>query len=137
MSGLRCPSCNGRTTVRGQKSNRRRRECSSCGHSFTTWEIATPPAELAVKVACEPPPHRPGWGRPRGERRTTNPLTCAVLDAIERSGLDDKWIAAKAGLPKGTISNWRLDRTTPNGNQIAWVLTVLGATFSIHDGATP
>lgn len=43
VDGVQCPACNGESRVidsrDGEDSRRRRRECGSCKHRYTTYEI--------------------------------------------------------------------------------------------------
>ncbi len=52
---MNCPRCDSATSIletrkaEGGSALRRRRECSSCGHRFTTYERAVPEALVVIK----------------------------------------------------------------------------------------
>jgi len=73
-------------------------------------------------------------GRPKGPIKTKNPLVRAVLEAIDRAGYTDQYVARRAGLGKNELSNWRRGQhDNPTVIRIAWTLTAIGAQVWVVD----
>lgn len=73
-------------------------------------------------------------GRPKGAIRTKNPLVRAVLEAIDRAGYTDSFIAVRAGLGKNELSNWRRgEHDNPTVARLCWVLESIGAQVWVVD----
>ena len=73
------------------------------------------------------------WGRPKGPIKATDLLTRKVLETIDATTLDDRWIAERAGLGVNDISNWRRGKTIPSAMRLSWVLEAIGAEIEIRD----
>lgn len=73
-------------------------------------------------------------GRPKGPNKATTPLMRSVIDAIDRSGFDDAYVAKRAGIGKNEISNWRTGyRGNPTVIRLSWVLEAIGHSAVIVD----
>lgn len=76
-------------------------------------------------------------GRPKGPNRAHDPLTRAVVAAVDRSGLEQAWVSRRAGLPKDTLSRWRTGMETPRAASLALVLEAIGLDLRIVDRNAP
>jgi DNA-binding phage protein len=72
-------------------------------------------------------------GRPRGPVVATDPLIRAVLEAVDKSGLDDGWIAKRAGISRNELSRWRSGVNSPRVRSISYVLAAIGAHAVVID----
>lgn len=72
-------------------------------------------------------------GKPRGPIRTNDPITRAVLEAVEKSGMHDYVITKRAGINKNEISSWRIGQREPKAYRLSYVLEVIGAHIEIID----
>ncbi|MGA9633991.1 MAG: ATP cone domain-containing protein [Solirubrobacterales bacterium] len=92
---MNCPRCDSPTTIletrkaEGGAALRRRRECSSCGHRFTTYERAVPESLQVIKRDG----HRQPFDREKllrslnraTHKRTLDPRKLGLLvDGVER-----------------------------------------------------
>ena len=76
-------------------------------------------------------------GRQKGPNKATDPITRAVIDAIDATGLEQAWICRRAGIGKNTISRWRIGLETPNARMLSYVLEAVGLDFHIGDPNAP
>jgi transcriptional regulator with XRE-family HTH domain len=77
-------------------------------------------------------------GRPKGPIKTKNPMVRAVLEAVDRAGYTDIYIANRAGLESNELSRWRTgEYDNPGVIRICWVLEALGMQFWIVDKFEP
>jgi len=65
--------------------------------------------------------------------RTTDPVARKLMEFVDASGLDDQWIAKRAGIPKNALSVWRAGTQVPNVRSMSWVLEAIGADIEIID----
>lgn len=72
-------------------------------------------------------------GRPALPATASDPLVRAVADAMRRSGLNQKQIAARAGVHELTISNLRRPDKgrSVHASTLSYVLQALGATVTV------
>lgn len=65
---MRCPDCGQKSDVYDSRpfenTIRRRRQCKSCGHKYTTLEVIMPQVELPKKVVAFKAPPRPKVKKP-------------------------------------------------------------------------
>lgn len=64
--------------------------------------------------------------RPRNPISTDNLILKAVLEAIERSKLDDAWITKRAGVSKNLISRWRNEGVESQVRLVSYVVEAIG-----------
>lgn len=74
-----------------------------------------------------------GRRRPRGPILQKDPTTKKLIEFIDSSGLDDQWIAKRAGIPKNRISVWRSGAQAATARSMSWVLEAMGAEIEIID----
>lgn len=73
-------------------------------------------------------------GRPKSAIRAKNRIMRSVIEAVDRSGFTDSYIAARAGIGKNELSNWRAGyRGNPSVLRLSWVLEAIGAEIEIID----
>jgi transcriptional regulator with XRE-family HTH domain len=70
-------------------------------------------------------------GRPRQPIRITNPITVALIGAMDRSGMNDEQIAARAGIATNEISTWRQGHRSPTADRMFWVSEAIGAKVEV------
>lgn len=71
--------------------------------------------------------------RPRGPIMTDNMILKAVLEAIEKSKLDDVWIVKRAGVSKNLISRWRTGGVESQVRLVSYVIEAIGHQVVIMD----
>lgn len=73
-------------------------------------------------------------GRPPGPNRARDPLTRAVLDALDRNPRGtNAWLAKRAGIGRNEISRWRMGTYTPSAYALWLVMEAAGLGFEIID----
>jgi len=107
---MHCPHCRSADTAvidsrlsEEGRAVRRRRECTSCQHRFTTFERQ----ELSSLIVVKRDGTREPYSRPKIERGvwiacTKRPVTQAQIDKL-LSTLEEKWSANKQEVPSSTI----------------------------------
>lgn len=72
-------------------------------------------------------------GGQKQPNRQDDPTARKLVEFIDESGLEDQWIAKRAGVPKNAISMWRTGKQTPNVRSMSYVLEAIGADIEIID----
>lgn len=76
-------------------------------------------------------------GRPRGPNMASDPLTRAVMDAVDRTQMSQGHVIEKAGWPRASYSRWRTGRSGAPAAALADILEAIGADFVIVDRNDP
>lgn len=72
-------------------------------------------------------------GRARGPNQAKDPITRAMIDMVDRSGMTDAFVARRAGVSLTQMSHYRLGHQTPSAAKCSFILEALGATFHVED----
>lgn len=75
-------------------------------------------------------------GRTPRPPKARDRLTQAVLEAIEKTGLDDEWVTRTAGIGRNEMSRMRNGAVSPNASTLDKVLEACGLTMTIDDFIT-
>lgn len=77
---MNCPKCNGSTKVADRRGVRRRRECLSCGHRFSTIEMLASdvPKKVAESIRAAEPAPKPKAEKKVAPKRTNSVSTVAI-----------------------------------------------------------
>lgn len=70
---------------------------------------------------------------PQLPNRAADPLTWAVMDAVDRSGLDLRWVAKRAGLHVNQLRDWRAGRSSANARSLGYLLEAVGSVVTVTD----
>lgn len=65
--------------------------------------------------------------------KSADPVTFAVMEAVDRSGLDLRWVAKRAGVHVNQLRDWRSGRSSANARSLGYLLEAIGATFAVTD----
>lgn len=72
-------------------------------------------------------------GCKRALNKAADPITRAVIDAVDRSGLLDVDIAEKAGVSQRLLHIWRSGRCSATCANASYVLEAVGARFTVTE----
>lgn len=69
----------------------------------------------------------------RGALQAADPVTQAVMLAVDQSGLDLDWVAKRSGINRNMILDWRRGRSSANAKSLSYILEAIGATVTVTD----